>query len=160
MLIEVYPGFSLASMRAPILSSCAVALNVSSFCLVNLSPFVALLITERRGIADQSTIDRAVYSDSIVLVAIVICIHDTHSTGQLAISRIFLEQDLTLLGFALHSSPQPQAKAESTKTFVLSDMVLIDFKIRPFSAVPLRYRLMQMSASLCERLGVCKKRAT
>ena len=84
---------------------CLVALNVSSLCSVNLSPFVGHSITERRGIADQSAIDSAVYSDSMVLVAIVICIFDTHKTGQLVILMIHPVQDLTQSGFALFLAP-------------------------------------------------------
>ena len=77
-----------------------------------------------------------------MLVAIVICIHDTHSTEQLVTFVIYPGQYLTLSGFVLHSSPQPQAIVASTKIPVLSDMVLFGFKIRSFSAVPLRATTM------------------
>jgi len=49
----------------------------------------------------------------MVLVAIVVCIVDTHSTGQLEISIIYPVRDLIQSVFAIHSTPQPQAKAAS-----------------------------------------------
>ena len=132
------PGSNLARIRAPILSLYTVALNVNSLCLVNLRPFVAHSIMERSGIADRSACESVIYSDSVVLVAIVICIVDTHSTGQLAISIMYAVQDLTQSGFALFSTPQPQANAVSTKTSVLRERASSGFKINPLSAVPLR----------------------
>ena len=101
------PGSSLARMRAPILSSWMVATNVNFFCLVKLSPFVAQSITARSGIAAWHAWDSAVYSDSIVLVAIVDYMTNTRKTGQLAILMIYPVRDLTQSGLALHSTPQP-----------------------------------------------------
>ena len=117
------------------LSSYTVALNINSLSLVNLRPFAAHSIIERRGIAERSAIDSVVYSDSILLVVIVIYIVGTHRTA-------YLVQDLTQSGFALFLTPQPQANAASTKTPVLSERVSFGFKISPLSLsdVPLSLR--------------------
>ena len=75
------PGYNLARTKVPLLSLCTVALNVNSLWLVNLCPLVAHSITERRGIEDQSAIDRDAYLDFIVLALIVVCIVNTQRTG-------------------------------------------------------------------------------
>ena len=103
----------MARIRTPMLSSCIVATNINFLCLVNLSPFVAQSMTTRRGIAALHTYDSAVYSNSMVLVVIFVCIIDTQSTEQLAISMTYLAQNLTQSGFALHSTTQPQANVAS-----------------------------------------------
>ena len=72
------------------------------------------ITARRRGIAAQHACNSAIYSDSIVLVTIVVCMTDTQNTGQLAILMIYPVQDLIQSEFTLHSTPQPQAKAEST----------------------------------------------
>ena len=77
---------------------------------------------------DRSACESAVYSDSMVLVAIIICIVDTRSTGQLAILMINPVQDLTQSGFALFLTPQPQANAGSTKTSVLREKASSGFE--------------------------------
>jgi hypothetical protein len=77
-------------------------------------PLATALVTAMRGIAARSAMERAVYSDSIVLVAIVDCNLDTQSTGQPATSIMWPVQDLTDSGFVPHSDPHPHAKAALT----------------------------------------------
>ena len=104
------PGFSLARMRALMLSLYIVAMNINFFRLVNLSPFVT-----RRGIAARQAWNSVVYSDYMVLVAIIVCMVDTHNTGQLAISMIYPVLHLTQSGFTLYSTPLPQTKRYQRK---------------------------------------------
>jgi hypothetical protein len=75
-------------MRAPWLSSCTVALKVRIWSRVKTKPFATALVTAIRDIVAQSAMERAVYSDSIVPVAIVDCNLDTQRTGQPATSMM------------------------------------------------------------------------
>ena len=96
------------------LSSCTVALKVSNLVAVNLRPSFIDLVTSSRGIAARSAIDNAVYSDSIVEVAIHGCNLEDHITEQPMTSMIKPVRDFTESGLFPSSVPQPEAKAAST----------------------------------------------
>jgi hypothetical protein len=96
------------------LSSWTAALKVRSLVAVNLRPSLIDLVTSRRGMAARSAMDNAVYSDSIVDVAIQGCNLEHHITEQPITSIIKPVLDFTESGFVPSSVPQPLAKAAST----------------------------------------------
>ena len=63
-----------------------------------------------------STTDRAMHSDSTVLVAMVDCNLDTHKTRHPASSIMYPVQDLTESGLVANSIDQLLANAASTQT--------------------------------------------
>jgi hypothetical protein len=75
-----------------------VALNVSSLGVVNLSPLFMAVVTSIKGIAALKAIDSAVYSDSIVDVAMHGCNLEHHSTPHPMTSIIYPVRDLTESG--------------------------------------------------------------
>ena len=96
------------------LSSCTVALNVRSLGCAKLRPLLIASVNARRGIAALRDIERAVYLDFIVDVAIQGCNLEHQTTGHPRTSIMYPVQDLTESGLVPNSVPQPLAKAAST----------------------------------------------
>ena len=76
------------------------------------------LDTAINGIAAQRAIDREVYSNSMVNVAIETCNLEHHTTEHPMTSIMYPVLDLTESGLVPYSVPQPYAKAASTNTSV------------------------------------------
>ena len=98
------------------------------------------LDTAISGISAQRAIDRAVYSDSMVDVAIETCKFEHHTTEHPMTSIMYRVLDLTESGLVPCSVPQPHAKAASTNTSVENVLPSrgVGCRIRPLSRVPLR----------------------
>ena len=76
-------------------------------------------VVARRGIATRRDIKSAVYSDSIVDVAIDVCRQATQRMGHHITSIMLPVLDLTEFRLVPSSSDQPQAKAASIYTSVV-----------------------------------------
>jgi hypothetical protein len=121
------------------LSLCTVALKVSSFLEVKLRPLLIEVVTFSSGIAARSATESAVYSDSIVDVAIHGCNLEHHITEHPMTSMMNPVQDFTESGLDPNSIPQPLAKAASTYTSILNtDSLCLGRRIRPLLMVPFR----------------------
>ena len=68
-------------------------------------------VTAMRGIATRKDIERALYSDSILYVAMHVCNLKHQMIGQPMTSGMKPVRDLTGLGFVPCSIPHPLAKA-------------------------------------------------
>ena len=99
------------------------------------------LATDMKGMVAQRAMERAVYSASMVEVAMQGCNLEHQTTGHPISSMIYPVLDFTESGFVPSSVPQPLAKSESTKTSIGKVNLSQDGrKIRPSSSVPFRYR--------------------
>ena len=99
-----------------------------------------VLDTAINGIAAQRAIDIAVYSDSMMDIAIETCSFEHYTTEHPMTSIMQPVLDLTESGLVPCSVPQPHAKAALTNTSI--EKVLpsrgVGHRIRPLSRVPLR----------------------
>ena len=108
-----------------------------------------------------SDIERAVYSASMVEVAIQGWSLEHQTTGHPISSMTYPVRDLTDSGFVPSSVPQPLAKSESTYTSTGKVPLSGEgFKINPLLAVPFKYRPMRSRATSWLLLGECIKRET
>ena len=99
------------------------------------------------GITSLRLVESAMYSASVVDLAVMVCILDAHVMGAPAKRTIQPERDLAVIG-SLCASAWRQFPAKSASTQQSNWLALLGCMIMPLSRVASRYRPIHFTASL------------
>ena len=111
-----------------------------------------------RGITSLKLVESAMYSASVVDMAVMVCILDAHYIGAPAKRTIQPERDLAVMG-SLCASAWRQLPAKSASTQQSNCLDLFGCMMMPLSLVASRYRPIRFTASAWLFLGDSEKRA-
>ena len=149
---------SRASSSAPLLSSKTVQCTLGGKSSMSMPCARASMRSPIRGITSLRLVESAMYSASVVDMAVMVCILDAHVMGAPAKRTIQPERDLAVIG-SLCASAWRQLPAKSASTQQSNCLGLLGCMIRPLSRVTSRYHPICFTASAWHFLGASEKRA-
>ena len=149
---------SRASSSAPLLSSKTVQCTLGGKPSMRTPCARASVRSPISGITSLRLVERAMYSASVVDMAVMVCILDAHVIGAPAKRTIQPERDLAVIG-SLCGSAWRQFPAKSASTQQSNCLDLLGCMMMPLSRVANRYRPIRFTASAWLFLGASEKRA-
>ena len=149
---------SRASSSAPLLSSKTVQCTLGGKSSMRTPCSRASLRSPISGITSLRLVERAMYSASVVDMAVMVCILDAHVMGVPAKRTIQPERDLAVIG-SLCASAWRQFPAKAASTQQSNCLDLLGCMIMPLSRVASRYHPIHFTASAWLFLGASEKRA-
>ena len=149
---------SRASSSAPLLSSKTVQCTLGGKSSMRTPCACASMRSPISGITSFRLVERAMYSASVVDMAVMVCILDAHVMGAPAKCTIQPERDLAVIG-SLCASAWRQFPMKSASTHQSNCLDLLGCMIMPLSLVASRYRPIRFTASAWLFLGASEKRA-
>ena len=108
------------------------------------------------GITSLELVERAMYSASVIDIAVIVCILEAHVMGAPAKRTSQPECDLEVIGLTWASHCR-QLPAKSASTQQSNCHISLGRMINPLSLVDKRYRLILFTASVWLRFGFSEK---